>query len=375
MTKKKKLAIMCASYGQWPIVSKANEMGIETHCFAWDKGDYSVCKAIADYYHPISIIEKEQILEVCRDVQIDGITTIADEVSIPTICHVAKDMGLIANGEDALVAINKYQSRQRFLAKGVSSPRFVIASPGMDVSGFRYPLIVKPTDRCGSRGVMKVEKPEDLQYAIERARQDSFSRQAIVEEFVSGSEVSVESISWKGQHYILTITDKTTTGAPYFVELAHHQPSQLSAGNQEKIRAETLKALTALNIEYGASHAELKVTEDGEVYVIEVGPRMGGDQIGAYLVELSTSYDYLKGVVDVALGQFVPPVIDKNRQMYSGIYYLCKETEQLKSIIENKDKDPRIVKTAMTSVELRHIQTSVDRSGFFIYQAKEKMTV
>lgn len=350
-------------------------MGVETHCFAWDKGDYSVCKAIASYYHPISILEKEQILEVCRDVQVDGITTIADEISIPTICYVANEMGLIANGEDALAAINKYQSRQRFFAKGVSSPRFVIASPGMDVSGFRYPLIIKPTDRCGSRGVMKVENPEDLKDAIKRAQEFAFSKQAIVEEFVSGSEVSVESISYQGQHYVLTITDKTTTGAPYFVELAHHQPSQLSSESQEKIRTETIKALTALNIEYGASHAEMKITEDGEVYVIEIGPRMGGDEIGASLVELSTGYDYLKGVVDVALGQFTPPVIDKSKQMYSGIYYLCKETERLKPFFDNKEKDPRIVEMELKNDELRNIQTSVDRSGFFIYQAKEKMIV
>ena len=370
---KKKLAVICASMGQWPLVSKANDMGIETHCFAWDKGDYSVCKAISGYYHPISILEKERILEVCRDIQVDGITTIADEISIPTICYVAKEMGLVANSEDSLVAINKYQSRQRFLSKGVNSPRFMIASPGMDVSMLSYPLIVKPTDRCGSRGVMKVEKAEDLQNTIERAQQYAFSKQAIVEEFVSGSEVSVESISWKGQHYILAITDKVTTGAPYFVELAHHQPSQHNLEIQEKICHETLRALSALNIEYGASHAELKINEDGCVYVIEVGPRMGGDEIGACLVELSTGYDYLKGVVDVALGMFEPPVIDKNKQMYSGIYYLCKETEHIKPIIENKNNDPRIMQTEFDDEELRNIQTSADRNGYFIYQDTKKM--
>ncbi len=84
----KTLAIIGASYIQLPLVLKAKELGVQTICFAWEEG--AVCKDVSDEFYPISIIEKEQILEVCRKEGIDGITTIATDVAVPTISYVAK---------------------------------------------------------------------------------------------------------------------------------------------------------------------------------------------------------------------------------------------------------------------------------------------
>ena len=368
----KKLAIIGASYLQLPLVLKAKEMGVETHCFAWEDG--AICKSVADFFYPISILDKDQILEVCQRVHIDGITTIASDAAVPTVCFVAEEMGLIGNRfEDALVATDKYLMRKRFAEFSVSSPRFVIADKNYSVNNFRFPLIVKPTDRSGSRGVMKIEKPDDLQVAVERSQKESFTHAAIIEEYISGQEVSVESISWQGKHYILAITDKVTTDEPYFVELEHHQPSLLSPEIQQKIKSETLKALTALNIKYGASHAEFKITSDDEVIAIEVGARMGGDFIGSHLVRLSTGYDFVKGVIDISLNHFEVPVLnDKN---CAGVYFLCKETEHILPFIQNPDKHIEIVDAQMTDLELHYIQCSADRSGFFIYQSEKRFTL
>ena len=368
----KKLAIIGASYLQIPLVRKAKEMGIETHCFAWEDG--AVCKEIADFFYPVSILEKEQILQICQQVQIDGITTIASDAAVPTVCFIAGKMGLTGNSyEDALVATDKYLMRQRFAEYSVSSPKFVIANDNYSVDNFRFPVIVKPTDRSGSRGVKKIEKLEDLVDAVKRAKNESFTHQAIIEEFISGKEVSVESISWKGKHYILAITDKVTTEEPYFVELEHHQPSNLPVEIQNKIKSETLKALTALNINYGASHAEFKITLKGEVFAIEVGARMGGDFIGSHLVYLSTGYDFLKGVIDISLGHFEEPSL--NDKHCSGVYFLCKETEYLLPIIQKTDNYDQIVDAEITEAELHTIQCSADRSGYFIYQSDKRFVI
>jgi len=365
----KKLAVIGASYLQLPLVLKAKEMGIETHCFAWEEG--AVCKGISDYFYPISILDKVGILEICKQVGINGITTIASDAAVPTVSFVANEMKLIGNKvEDALAATDKYWMRQRFAENSVSSPKFVIADENYSVENFRIPLIVKPTDRSGSRGVKKIEDLIQLSEAVKRAQNESFSHQAIIEEYVSGSEVSVESISWEGKHYILAITDKVITEEPYFVELEHHQPSLLPDEVQHKIKHETLKALDALNVIYGASHAEFKITSEGEVYVIEVGARMGGDFIGSHLVRLSTGYDFLKGVIDVALGDFEAP--EFNQTLCSGVYFLCKETENILSIIQNSKAYPEITEAEITDKELRSIQCSADRSGYFIYQAEKR---
>ena len=365
----KKLAIIGASYLQLPLVSKAKEMGIETHCFAWEDG--AVCKETADFFYPVSILEKDQILEICQRVHIDGITTIASDAAVPTVCYVAAKMNLTGNAfDDALICTDKYLMRQRFAEFSVSSPKFIIASGNYSVENFNFPVIVKPTDRSGSRGVKKIENPEEVKEAVVRAQNESFTHQAIIEEYISGSEVSVESISWKGKHYILAITDKVTTGEPYFVELEHHQPSQLPEQIQQKIKAETLKALSALKINYGASHSEFKITPDGKVFAIEVGARMGGDFIGSGLVQLSTGYDFVKGVIDISLGHFEEPVLMQNK--CSGVYFLCKETEYLLPFILKANKYNQIVNAEITDNELHKIQCSADRSGYFIYKAEKR---
>jgi len=362
----KKLAIIGASYLQMPLVQKAKDMGIETHCFAWEEG--AVCKEISDFFYPVSILEKDRILEICRQVHIDGITTIASDAAVPTVCFIAGEMGLTGNSfEDALVSTDKYLMRKRFAEFSVSSPRFVIADDHFSVNGFRFPVIVKPTDRSGSRGVKKIDSNADLQVAVKRAQKESFTHQAIIEEYITGSEVSVESITWKGTHYILAITDKITTEEPYFVELEHHQPSRLSVQIQEKIMSETLKALSALNILYGASHSEFKITPYGNVYAIEVGARMGGDFIGSHLVQLSTGYDFVKGVIDISLGHFVEPVL--NQHKCSGVYFLCKETEYLLPVIQKAKTYSQIVHAEITDNKLNKIQCSADRSGYLIYQS------
>lgn len=370
---KKKLAIICASPDQIPLVNKAKEMGLETHCFAWDKGDYSACKEYADYYHPISILEKEQILEVCKEIKIDGVISVLDEYAVPTVAYIAENMGLIGNKyADTMITSSKYKARQSFLKHGVSSPRFAFAQKGEappDLTGFKYPLIVKPTDRSASHGVMKVNSEKEFEGALLRALNASFKGQAIVEEFVSGSEVSVDSISWNGKHHIFAIRDKVTSGAPYFVEIAHHEPSQLSNESIAKIETEARKALDALNIRYGACDTEIKITEDGDVYLIEVNARMGGDK-SCELIGYTTGHDYLKRAINVALGYWDEPVIV--HKYHTGVYFLSQEHEWIKQVIENKDKDPEIVEAKITRDELYPLQSSADRSGYFIYQSDKK---
>jgi biotin carboxylase len=370
----KKLAIIGGSYLQLPVVKKAKEMGLEVYCFSWEDG--AVCKDVANHFYPISIIEKEKILETCQEIGIDAITTIASDTAVVTVNYVAKRMGLISNPDDySMVTTNKYMMRQCFQEYAVPSPKFTLvdSSNGYNIKGFKFPLIVKPTDRSGSRGIEKVLDPVQLDNAIERAQKESFERRAIIEEFVTGREVSVESISFGGRHYILQITDKVTTGAPYFVELEHHQPSSLSEDIKSRVREIVLHALDALHIKYGASHSELKITEDGDIRVIEIGARMGGDFIGSDLVKLSTGYDFLKGVINVALGDFEEPKLTESK--FSGVYFLSKETERLKPIIENCHKYPEIVKAEITDNELRYIECSGDRSGYFIYQSNKRFTI
>lgn len=368
---KKKLAIIGASYLQKPLVEKCKELGVYSICFAWEDG--AVCKDLCDKFYPISTIDKEAILKVCQEEKIDGITTIASDVATLTVNYVAEKMGLIGNPDKySQTATNKYLMRQCFMDHNVPSPKFCLTDGIIPKTAklFAYPVIVKPTDRSGSRGVEKVERQEVLLEAITRACNESFQKKAVIEEFVEGREISVESISFKGKHYILQITDKVTTEAPFFVELEHHQPSSLPDEIKARVKDIVLNAIDALHIQYGASHAELKITREGDIRVIEIGARMGGDFIGSDLVKLSTGYDFLKGVIDVAFGEFEEPKLTEH--IFSGVYFLCKETERILPIIHNSEKYPEIVRAEVTNINLQNIEQSADRSGYFIYQSKTK---
>lgn len=370
---RKKLAIIGASYLQQPLVEKCKEMGVYSICFAWEEG--AVCKDLCDKFYPISTIDKNAILKACQEENIDGITTIASDVATLTVCYVAEKMGLVGNPDKySQTATNKFLMRQCFMEHGVPSPKFCLTEGQIPeiINTFSYPVIVKPTDRSGSRGVEKVSKREDLQEAIDRACKESFQQKAVIEEFVEGREISVESISFKGEHHILQITDKVTTEAPFFVELEHHQPSSLPEDIKNKVKGIVLNALDALHIQYGASHSELKICKDGDIRVIEIGARMGGDFIGSDLVKLSTGYDFLKGVIDVAFGDFEEPKLTQGK--YSGVYFLCKETESILPIIQNSEKYPEIVRAEVTDSVLRRIEQSADRSGYFIYQSDNKFS-
>lgn len=373
------LAIIGASYLQRPLVNKAKAMGLRTICFAWADG--AVCKDLVDVFYPISIIEKEQILTICQQERIDGICTIASDIAAPTVAYVAEQMGLVGNSYEAsLKANNKNLMRQAFTEAGIPCPKYYCFSQlNNDILTYvqrnmELPLIVKPSDRSGSLNVMKVCNWEDLSLAIVQAQNASFKHEAMVEEYIEGDEISVEYISYNGIHYALQITDKVTTGAPYFVEIEHHQPSALPKAICDNVHVVTQKALSALGVTYGASHSEYRITKDGRIYVIEIGARMGGDFIGSDLVQLSTGYDFVKGVIDVALGNFEIPVRTDNN-VCSGVYFLSAATPQVAHYIQNALQYPAIVLAEQTDIELHEITCSAERSGYFIYQDSHKFQI
>jgi len=370
----KKIAILGASYLQMPLVKKAKNNGLEVHCFSWDDGK-AVCKDYADYFYNISVLEKELILTECKNIGIDGILTIATDICIPTISYIADNLGLIGNSiECSLLTTNKSLMRKCFTDNDIESPRSITVST-FDQNDFdllNFPLIIKPSDRSGSLGVIKIDSLEEAKEAITNAVNYSFNKTCIVEEFITGKEVSVETISWKGEHKIITITDKEITEAPYFVELAHHQPSSLPEDVKNKICEITYKILEATKVENGASHVELIVTDTGKVYPIEIGSRMGGDFIGSDLVELSTGFDYLQAVIDIALDRF-SFAADIASKQYSGVYFLSKSTEYLLPFFYDNTENQNIIKKEITNPSLQEVHSSNDRSGYLIYQSDYKI--
>ncbi len=368
----KKLAIIGANDFQNQLILKAKEMGIETHVFAWEDG--AVGKDNADYFYPISIIEKEKILEKCREIDIDGICSIASDLAVLAVDYVAEKMGLNANSiECSKIATNKFLMRNAFKKHGDPIPLFteVSENESFDISNFKYPLIVKPTDRSGSRGITKISDVSQLHEAIKFACGESFEHKAMIEEFVEGKEYSVECITFHGKHTLLAVTEKITTGSPHFIETGHSEPAQITSEMSDKIKTIIYHGLDSLHITEGASHSEIKIDDDGNIKIIEIGSRMGGDCIGSDLVRISTGYDFTKMVIDTAL--CLPPdfsKIVKPRQAAVRFILYKKDITQCETMIQKGWELER--KFIEQDFDGHEITDSSNRYGYYILKGNYK---
>ncbi len=367
----KNIAIIGASYLQQPLILKAKNKGIITHVFAWACGD--VGEKSADFFYPISIVEKERILEKCKEIGIDGICTIASDLAVITVNYVADKMGLIGNSlECTEVSTNKHKMRECFIRNGDPAPKSIMVESVEDLNGVEidYPVIVKPVDRSGSRGITKVTCYEDLSSAIKIAKSQGFEKKALVEEFATGQEYSVEYISWQGRHEFLALTRKFTTGAPNFVEIGHEEPALVSEDMLLEVKKTVEHALDSLGIKNGASHSEIKISESGVIKIIEIGARMGGDFIGSSLVELSTGYDFVSAVIDIAMG--IEPKYIKSEGKYAGVHFVFSD-DDIKCFDRLRDNDSDLlVDYEIREITEKKVSDSSSRFGYFIFSGTER---
>lgn len=367
----KKLAIIGASYLQEPLIQKAKSLGIETHVFAWAADD--VGEKSADYFYPISIVEKEQILEKCKEISIDGICSIASDLACVTVNYVAEKMGLIGNLSDSVLkTTNKHEMRKAFKQNNDPSPVSILVESEKEIEGIelKYPVIVKPLDRSGSRGITKLSDSNGLEAAIELAKEQGFIHKALVEEFIEGKEYSVECISWEGEHFFLAITQKYTTGSPHFIETGHMEPALLSDELTEKVKNIIFHALDSLEIRYGASHSEIKIDKNGDIVIVEIGARMGGDYIGSHLVQLSTGIDFVRAVIDIALGQRPDLSVGRHYNAAIARFVLSKEDIYVLNEIKEKHPDYLVVATDIENIN-EEITDSSNRHGAYVIKSND----
>lgn len=329
--KQKKMMILGASALQVPAIKKAKELGYQVICVDYDEN--AVGFALADVKLVVSTLDQEEVYRQALIYQPDVVITSTSDGPVRTAAYVNEKLGKKPDlsYENALCATIKSKMRDRLKKCGVPIPKYYAAT---DYEAFVEAVnklggdcIVKPADNAGSRGVVHIDykvqqgehevgleyvaySPEECaerlaayckkiyRYSKENARNGT----VMVEEYMHGAEVSVEIMVVEGEPHILTITDKFITSPPYFVELAHCEPSRLDEGTQEQIRKVAIQAVKAIGIENAPAHVEIKVTEEGPK-IVELAARLGGDFITSRLVPLSTGIDMVGASVLLATGE------------------------------------------------------------------------
>ena len=360
-----KLAIIGASPGQYYLCKKAREMNIETICFAWEKG--AVCKDMVDRFYPVSITEEEEILRICMQEKIDGIVSNASDKTSELVAFIAEAMNLHGTKRSVIKA-TRDKTYTREISQHVEGLTPIRYYNYKDGSPRFLPCVVKPVPGAGKRGVSFVNTVVEFRQAVRYAEAEPHEA-ILIEDFIEGREVSVETISFEGRHHVIQITDKQTTGAPHFLELAHHQPSTVNPKVRDNILNTIPRLLSAVGFENGATHTELKIDSQDHIYLIEINARGGGDEISNQLVELSTGYDYVRGMIEVALGIFRVPTITENH--CSGVYYLCEQTACRLPFFRAAKGKPWLVEMTMDldNFHLTAAARNRDRNGYLIYRS------
>lgn len=380
----KKIMILGAGILQLPAIRKAKDMGHIV--IAVDMDSNAVGFKEADISHVISTIDIEGVLNVAKEYEVDGIMTLASDMPMRTVATVSKELGLVGITEDtALKATNKVMMRKALKEYGVPIPCFYHVSNEKEylyavqmIKDKRYRCIVKPADNAGSRGVnlLRDYKEKTICEAYRYSKSFSRSGDLVVEEYMEGPEVSVETLSVDGECHVIQITDKLTTNAPYFVEMGHNQPSCLPVEVRSRIVNMAKAANKAIGITDGPSHTEIKVTKDGPK-IVELGARLGGDNITTHLVPLSTGVDMVESCIKIALGE--EPDMEPKFQKASAIRYM-KSSIGVINDIQGVEEAREVCGIRQVSIihgigsYAKEIQSSVDRIGFVIAQAESAET-
>lgn len=369
----KRLFIIGASDFQMPAIIEAKQMGL--YVGVADFNPNAVGVSYADEYFNVSTIDEEGICAAAKKFGADGIITLCTDMPMRALANACEKLGLV--GPDLLTAItatDKGIMIEAFEKNNVEHPKFAVIEKETDVgllsSKFEYPVITKPTDNSGSRGIMLVNSAEELKDAFSYSSQNGREGSVIVEEYMTGPEVSVEVMVIDGKAHILQVTDKMTTGAPHFVEIGHSQPSRLSKESIEVIMDLASRAALAVGIKNGPAHAEIILTKNGPK-MVEIGARMGGGCITTHLVPLSTGINMTKATIQIALGEKadIKPKFMKG----SAIRFIIPPIGIVKSI-NGKEEAEKIPGVQLVEIQckigqtLQELENGTCRIGYVIAQ-------
>lgn len=374
----KKILIIGAGVLQIPAILEAKKMGLRVMTFDYDKNAPGF--ELADESYEISTIDINTAVNKAKELKPDGVMTLASDMPLRTVAAIAKELNLNAVSEEtALAATNKAIMRQKFKSQGVPIPRFFRVTEKnefieiiREFEGKNF--IVKPADNSGSRGVYLCDDNTDTDHVFDYSKSYSRSGEILIEEYMKGKEVSVETFALNGQVNVIAITDKITTGSPFFVEMGHSQPTIFNDEIQKSISEVARAANQALDIKNGPSHVEIILTEEGPK-VVELGSRLGGDNISTYLVPLSTGVNLVQACIKLALNK-EPNILNKYDRAASINYFKCppgriisiegtEVIDQIQGVIEFK-----LFKNIGDIVS--EVRNSNDRIGYFICEASNR---
>jgi len=304
----KKVIILGANNGQIPFMNICKKKGAEVIVISI-KGDYPGFK-LADKCYYYDIRDKKAVLEIAKREHVDAVLTDQTDVSVPTAAYVSEQLGLKGIGyHTAMKFSDKYLMRKEAQKIGIAVPKFGQVQNYKEavqmVSNMKYPIMVKPTDSSGSRGVHKVNSEKELKTALNEAISCSGTGKAIIEEFIHGKEYIVDGLAIDYEYLNTDLGIKEYFDKPnvYISKMCMFSSPELIVDKKEqKVLVANKKLVEGLRLKFGITHGEyIYCEEDGKVYLVEIAARGGGVYLSSDLTPLASGINVNEILIDYVL--------------------------------------------------------------------------
>lgn len=287
-------------------IEKAKELGYETVVI--DQNSTLKTIELADKFKCIPFENYDECLQYAKEERIDGVVN-ATEFAVLVSSYVANKMNLPGiDFEAAKIAKNKYEIRKKMLENKITNvPQFFeiesIEKLEEIKDKIKFPVILKPASGLGSLNVYRINNIEELFEKISIVIKESFNGKALVETFIEGQEYGVETFVYNDQVHVLAIMKKNMTPLPYRSELGHQIPSGLPSEVEKKIGDTVTKLINAIGIKCSAVNFDMILSNDNEIFIVDVGARMGGNAITSHIIPLSKGIDHVGNIFKYAMNE------------------------------------------------------------------------
>jgi len=320
----KKLMLLGGLRYLLPVIEEAHRLGV--HVITADYLPDNIAHRYSDEYCNVSIVDKEAVLKAARELKIDGILSHAVDPGVTAAAYVAEKMGLPfqCSYEAACILQDKSLFRKFLAENGFNCPKAKgytnVEDALEDVDFFNWPVIVKPVDSAGSKGVTKVTDKADLKSAIETALSASISKNFIIEDFLDkvGAQSSADIFTVDGKLVYPAYSDQLfdKNAANPYTPAIEIWPASMEQKFQDDLTAQLQRLFTQLGVKSGIYNVECRVCSDGKAYIMEVSPRGGGNRI-AELQDMATGQSLIANEIKKALGM---PMDDITAPQYDGVW-------------------------------------------------------
>lgn len=298
-----------------PVIQSAQRLGY--YIITCDYLPDNIAHKHSNEYHNISILDKNAIFKLAKKLQIDGIMSFAVDPGVLTAAYVAEKLGLPSCGpyESVKILQNKSLFRKFLADNNFNVPKaksYVLIEDALDdIDSFSFPIIVKPIDSAGSKGVTKVVKSEELQNACSYALSFSQSKKIIIEEFIEseGFPSDSEGFSINGELVCCSFSDQRfdITAPNPFTPSAFSWPSTIPDHYQNELKSEIQRLLSLLQMQTSIYNIETRLGKNGKAYIMEVSPRGGGNRL-AEMLHFASGIDLITAAVRGAVGEKIETI-------------------------------------------------------------------